>query len=965
MIAPALLKFSFALNDEQRKIVAHKQGPLLVIAGPGSGKTCSLTLLAMNLLLCDDAHPSQMVLCTYTEKAAYELQDRLMSVARDVQYAGDLSRLRVGTIHSICQQLINEHLYLTPLGNNYETLDQFTQQLLIFEHLDEICPEKTQAFFRDRWNTPWNIAKKLKYYFDAIAEELIFDKLKAAYPRLEHHATGKETLLYYVTHAYLRYLRVLERTNSIDFAHIQKCAYNLLYHSNISQKIVQGIRYVLVDEYQDTSYIQEQILMKLASGCEPNNLVVIGDEDQALYRFRGATVRNILTFTESFPDCDQVDLKINYRSHPGIIEACNRWMALYDWSNPAGSPMRTKKMICAHPDYAERQSQHASVFSIDDIDVQGEATQFAEFVDTLKRQGYISDYSEVALLLYSVKPWMSEAYIKALKAKDIPAYCPRAKTFFEQEECMLMIGCLARLLRQPTGTRNPLIEENKFPNYLDDCQIRLAEYCRHYPVLEKELRAIEAELKIEEEKSDSEFRLHIGEYFYRFIFHEPLFSFLSYESQRANLVKFSKLLRTFEKCYQRRLITQEEVRIHFFGLFLNFLFEDGLNQDEDQQQPLLKGHVQIMTIYQAKGLEFPVVVVGRLDQPAPTSENERADLRRFFHYPSFEPVNRIPGCDRRRLYYVAFSRARDILILTAYRRPHTSFSDLWQTVPAWVYRQTSIAHMSKSAFTRQYEPLKPRYGFTSHIQTYMTCPRRYQYLYDYHFAPSRSVDAFFGQLVHQTIEQIHHRVLDGELVSFDEQQLQDIFEKAFSCLLRGNMRPITAEEKDQAFHQVLNYVQHNWQALQGIRAAEFPVQVEEILAEEKNTYLLAGTVDLLLNGSKGLEILDFKTLHRPAENSAQLISYKRQLYFYAYAIQKHFRQLPQHLFLYWTAEERKENALMEIPYHEDDMQQTMCAISKTVAKIQQQQFTVGQPPSPHVCKTCDVRHLCRKERIIL
>ena len=119
MIALELLKAPYVMNEEQRAIVSHKQGPLLVIAGPGSGKTRSLTLLAMNLFLCKDAEPSQLVLCTYTEKAAYELQDRLTSIAQNVGYNSDLSRLKIGTIHSICQQLVNENLYRTPLGNNY------------------------------------------------------------------------------------------------------------------------------------------------------------------------------------------------------------------------------------------------------------------------------------------------------------------------------------------------------------------------------------------------------------------------------------------------------------------------------------------------------------------------------------------------------------------------------------------------------------------------------------------------------------------------------------------------------------------------------------------------------------------------------------------------------------------------------------------------------------------------------
>jgi DNA helicase-2/ATP-dependent DNA helicase PcrA len=198
----------------------------------------------MNLLLCKDAESSQIVLCTYTEKAAFELQDRLASIANHVGYKGDLSQIKVGTIHSICQQLINENLHHTPLGNNYETLDHFTQQLLIFEHLDKICPDNTHAFFRERWSTPWHIAKKLKFYFDTIAEELIFDKLKAAFPNLRRYPAEKDTFLCYLTHAYYNYQHVLVRRNSIDFAHLQKCAYNLLTQQDIFQRITKNIRYV-------------------------------------------------------------------------------------------------------------------------------------------------------------------------------------------------------------------------------------------------------------------------------------------------------------------------------------------------------------------------------------------------------------------------------------------------------------------------------------------------------------------------------------------------------------------------------------------------------------------------------------------------------------------------------------------------------------------------------------------------
>jgi DNA helicase-2/ATP-dependent DNA helicase PcrA len=101
---------------------------------------------------------------------------------------------------------------------------------------------------------------------------------------------------------------LLVKTNSLDFAYILKCTYNLLEKPEILRRITATIRYVLVDEYQDTNSIQEKILTRLASGCEPCNLIAIGDEDQALYRFRGATVHNILTFKGQFPGCKDVRL---------------------------------------------------------------------------------------------------------------------------------------------------------------------------------------------------------------------------------------------------------------------------------------------------------------------------------------------------------------------------------------------------------------------------------------------------------------------------------------------------------------------------------------------------------------------------------------------------------------------------------------------------------------------------------
>ena len=344
----------YPMTDEQKAIIAHEHGPLLVIAGPGSGKTHSVALLAMNLLLNQLATPSELILCTYTEKSAFEMRDRLTRIAREVKFTDvvkkDLSHMRIDTIHGICTQIIAEHVQDTPLGNDYETLDQFPQQLLIFEHLDELCDATALTVFQERWGTRWKIAKGLQFCFDRIVDELILDDLMQARPFSDKsYSQQTSQFLRSVTATYLAYQRLLGKTHRVDFAHLQKIAYTLLTNPRTATHIIQGVKYVLVDEYQDTNYIQEQILLKLASAT--GNLCVVGDEDQALYRFRGATVRNILEFTEtckkrtSFPPCKTVQLTTNYRSHPKIIETCNAWMSRTDWHNPHGTAFRTEKMI--------------------------------------------------------------------------------------------------------------------------------------------------------------------------------------------------------------------------------------------------------------------------------------------------------------------------------------------------------------------------------------------------------------------------------------------------------------------------------------------------------------------------------------------------------------------------------------------------------------------------------------------
>ena len=253
--------------------------------------------------------------------------------------------------------------------------------------------------------------------------------------------------------------------------------------------------------------------------------------------------------------------------------------------------------------------------------------------------------------------------------------------------------------------------------------------------------------------------------------------------------------------------------------------------------------------------------------------------------------------------------------------------------------------------------MKKSYSFTGDLKIYETCPRQYQFFRAYDFTPSRSAVIFFGLLVHQTIEEIHRIVMDGNLASLNEPRIRDIFERTFTFLTMSDVRPIGQTAKEGAFTQVMNYFRQNQAEMQRV------IQTEVDVSLEKDGYILVGKVDLLLGQDGRLELLDFKTSQRSA-NPTLLAAYQDQLCTYAHVLEQRHGKHPERLWLYWTAESTKTDALMEIPYHRDKVKSAGRRFDAVVSRIQARNFKVVKPPEAKVCKECDLRPLCRAERII-
>jgi DNA helicase-2/ATP-dependent DNA helicase PcrA len=945
-IAPELILEYPHLNDAQRQIVEHGDGPLLVIAGPGSGKTFSLVLRAMNLLLLGETTARELLICTFTEKAAFELRDRIGAVARKVRYKGDLSELRVGTIHGFCNRLLIEQRHRTPLGHNFETLDDLTQLLFIFENFAQIVGAEHDGAYLGRWTTKWTAIEGVRDYFNRITEELVNPG--------DLQRTGNE-FLGHLAGGYLAYQRAMWEKNRVDFAHLQKLVWDLLQDRQIAESVTRDIRYVLVDEYQDTNYIQEQLLIKLRADEKSLRGRRRGSESLSFPRSHRSQHSGI---PSALPQLQggSADDELSFSRE--IIRGYDRWMASADWSNPDGRPFRFEKTIV--PDSDGNHPDYPALFTIWGQSANDEGKRLADLVGFLKKSEVIADYSQVALLLHSVRLEHSDHYLSALEAKGIPVFCPRARAYFDNEEVRLMVACFAIIFGWHGGNRGQVAGAVRdLSIYVDAAIVELGRRVSSEQPLALELRKFVRQIVDLRERQALDLRP--ADYFYRLLALEPFTSLVKNENRARNLAVFSQLLNIFQSYYHYTVVThknREYLRFHLFNSFLRLLHEGGINEYEDPDQPFPKGHVQMMTIHQAKGLEFPVVIVGSLDKQLATAKKVDQDLQPFYHRVPFEPPGRITLFDRMRLHYVAFSRPEKLLVLTSHAEPKPHFATIWQGLQQWPYVQKQLLAAQTFALKERI-PVKRSYSFTGDLKLYETCPRQYQFFREYDFTPSRSAVIFFGLLVHQTIEEIHRVVLDGAASTLDESRIRQMFDRTFHFLTLADVRAIGETAREAAFVQVMNYFNQNQEEMARVIETEVDVSVE------KDGYILTGKVDLLMGGDGRLELLDFKTSPRPADSPELLASYERQLCTYAHILEQRRGKRPERLLLYWTSEPAKREAVMAFPYRPDLIDDAGRWFDRVVGKIQSKDFAIIVPPERGICKECDLRSFCAQDGTIV
>lgn len=452
---------NFHPNEGQKEAILSLDDPLFLMAGPGSGKTKVLLWRTVNLLVFHEVAPENIFLSTFTEKASKQLVEGIQAILGTVtninQKPYDISKMYVGTLHSLCQRIISDRRFIADrsrvrVPSLMDELDQYffvnsfyfwgrMRELLSVED-DEEFRSELKNYFGNYSISRHDCSQALIGIFNRFSEEnLLHTDIR------EKAIQTQDEFLLKISHLYQLYKQELLKKNQIDFSLLQQKALDVL---NKSEHTAFEFKHIIIDEFQDTNRIQEQLIFRLAEGNK--NICVVGDDDQALYRFRGATVENFVQFPErckfylqNIPK--EIKLNINYRSRKQIVTTYTRFMEQADWSkeNYAGYYRLHDKNIQAHDKGNDLSVVTSTPGPYEDV-----AREVAELVKLLIDEKKVEDPNQIAFLFPALR---NNTKVKTMKRMlenlGLKVYAPRSGRFLDVEEARLMFGLLLHIIGKP------------------------------------------------------------------------------------------------------------------------------------------------------------------------------------------------------------------------------------------------------------------------------------------------------------------------------------------------------------------------------------------------------------------------------------------------------------------------------------------------------------------------------------
>lgn len=913
----------YILNSEQKSAIEYGDGPLLIIAGAGTGKTTVITERVKNLIMTGRAKPEEILALTFTEKGAREMEERI-----DVALPYGYTQMWVMTFHSFCDQILRDNAIHIGLSPSYKLMTEAQAIDLVRKNLFELDLD----YFRPLGN-PNKFIDGLLNHFSRLQDECVAPSDYAAWVNLKLKnknlkLSDEEKLEIQkdkeLTNSYQKYSDLKIKENVMDFGDLITNALKLFKERpNILKIYQEKFKYLLIDEFQDTNFAQNQLAIMLANynpeQGRMGNITVVGDDDQSIYRFRGASVSNIIQFRKTFPKTKVVVLTKNYRSAQEILD---RSYDLIQHNNPDRLEVVekiSKKLI------SEVKTKGSEIEFIHAENAGYEAVEVVEkIVDLTKKY----DFKDIAILVRANNH--ADPFTRELERSGIPNQFLGPSNLFEKEEVVDLISYL-KVLYNPEDSESfyRLLASDIF-NISPIDLIKISSQAKKTSrsifevATESENESIKKLLSVIDKHLKVIKKLTAGEILYDYIQEVGLLQKLvenAEDIKAKNIAKFFEKIKAYEDGNPSTSLRTSRNWVTAVVDYIDLLIEVGESPnvtDGDWQE---NNAVNILTVHSSKGLEFPIVfLVNLVGERFPGRERHEQIPIPSELIKEVLPMGDFHLQEERRLFYVGMTRAKEKLYFSAadfygeakrkkkvsqfvaeslgevssYQLPVVSkFSGINLQTP-----KTEVKIDKKSK-------LKIDYLSVSQIETFQTCPLHYKLKYIYKLPTKASASSSFGISIHNTLRDVYTKAKEGESVT----------EKLTLQLYKNNWiedgylnKKHKAEFYKKGELYLLGFLKEGFNEIQSKDHKNLlPMLLEEKFTLPINpTLKIGGTIDRVddLGGGR-IEIIDYKTgANMPTQKE---VDRDLQLSFYALAISSIKKIKPENikLSLYYLDNQKK------------------------------------------------------------
>jgi DNA helicase II / ATP-dependent DNA helicase PcrA len=932
-------------NSRQKQAITHETGPLLIVAGAGTGKTSVITGRIKHLIQTKQVDPYHIFAATFTQKAAEEMHHRLSTV---MPY-GYLEPW-LGTFHSLCDRLLKIEGLEVGLNINFKIMSQADQWLFLKSHLRDL----KLGYYRPLGN-PDKFISALITFFSRLQDDDISPAEFATFlskhpPKTDDQAEVIEhERLLDLAQAYQRYESCKQEAAVLDYGDLMTYTLRLFRtRPNILAKYQQTFKHLLIDEFQDTNYAQFELIKLLAPPNANPNLVVVGDDDQSIYKFRGASIANILEFKAIYPQAKEVVLIQNYRSSQPILDAAYRLIS-------ANNPQRLEIKLGLDK-HLKSQAQPKVAVTPQVIE---SATLDQEVDFTIQTIAHLNqdqglEYQDIAILARANAHL--EPYALALKNAGIPYQLIANYGLYDQPEVRDLINLL-RVIIDPEDSLSlfslsqsslSTIPTNFSFNLLANAKKTSQSLWDVFQASEaQEIQDLVSLITTSQKKAA---KTNVSRLLYDLISSSGYIEQFLTQETLENQLKLTNINKFFDKVKQFEAVNQDKSVLHFVQT-LELWLEAGENPGQAQIEDV--DTVKLMTIHAAKGLEFSAVFLGNLIAGRFPSSNRRdaitvpdALIKETL------PTGNVHLQEERRLFYVALTRAKSHLYLTY----ALDVGGARKRIPSGFIAETGlpITLLTTDASTSMSRPppsnttssplLHPTITTLSYSQlaTFKKCPLRYKYRYLLHVPAKPHHSAAYGQTIHATLETFHRHEMHGDPLSLP--MLLEVYQACF--INEGYESKSLRQEMYAAGEAALTAYYDRYRQI-----LAKPYMLEQRFRIKFGDVYLVGKIDRIDQLSDDTyEIIDYKT-GSPANQKS--VDKNDQLGLYALAAKEALGIEANHLSLLYL-----DNGGTKISSTRTQKQldQTKKRLTADIEVIKQSAFP--PKPSDFTCRHCEYRKIC-------